>query len=261
MLIARVAAPSARFHSLSLPAALLLLSSCYQLEIEGQVGCVQLKLDGDFGFASGSTKVDIGQDVTSAFRLGDDQGLPYDRVADMGVPAVTVSGFGFEEEGNGALTRNFGGSLLPIAGANVDSDPEPSSAKASLGFDIATGPVTISPGLAADYLDFRVSQWNGLASELGELAVPMPIGVSRAADDVGIVGRMAEAGHVAADIDEVTAKFIDLEAMLTVHATEVLDVWVGCRHLAIDADVQFDNDTFHADIKLDGIMLGGGVRF
>jgi len=258
MLIARVAALSMRFHSLSLPAALLLLSSCYQLEIEGQVGCAQWRLDGDFGFASGSTKVDIGQEVTSAFRFGDDQGLPHDRVADMGVPAVTMSGFGFEEEGNGAFARNFGGNPLPSAGANDDSDREPSTAKASLVFDIATGPVTISPGRAADYFDFRVSQWNGHASELGERE---PIGVSRGAADVGIVSDMPEASHVEADIDEVTAKFIDLEAMLTVHATQVLDVWVGCRHVAIDADVQLDNDTFHADIKLDGIMLGGGVRF
>ena len=252
------------FHSLSLPAALLLFSGCYQFKAAGQLGYAEWALDGDIGFASGSTSADIGQDIDSAFGLGDDQGLLYGRATfDTGVPTFTVSGFEFEEKGTGTLTKNFGGNPLLSAGATVDSDFELSDLEASLVFDIELGPGTISPGLAADYFDFdfEVSNVNGLASELVELEAPVPLAVLRAAADIGIVSGMAEVGYMEADIDEVTARFVDIDAMVTLHATEVLDLWVGCRHLAIDGNGVIDDDTFHADIRIAGIMLGGGVRF
>ena len=253
-----------RFHSLSLGAALLILASCQQFKVAGQVGYAQLALDGEIGFAAGSTTTDIGQDVTTAFGLGDDQGLPYGRFNfDMGVPTLTVSAFVLEEEGTGTLAKNFGGNPLLSAGANVNTDFELSNAKASLVFDISLGPVTISPGLAADYFDFnfQVTQVNGLASEVVELEAPVPIGILRAAADIGIFSGMAEVGYMEADIDELEAKLLDIDAMLTVHATEVLDLWVGYRYLAIDGDGLIDNDTFLSDIKIDGIVFGGGVRF
>jgi len=252
------------FHSLSLPAALLLFSGCYQFKAAGQLGYAEWALDGDIGFASGSTSADIGQDIGSAFGLGADQGLLYGRATfDPGVPAFTVSGFEFEEKGTGTLTKNFGGNPLLSAGANVDSDFELSNLEASLVFDIELGAGTIPPGLAADYFgfDLEVSNVNGLASELVELEAPVPLAVLRAAADIGIVSGVAEVGCMEADIDEVTAKFVDIDAMVTLHATEVLDLWVGYRHLAIDGDGVVDDDTFHADIRIAGIMLGGGVRF
>ena len=236
-----------RIHTLSLLTALS-LASCTQFRVAGQVGYARVALAGDIGFAAGSTAADIGQDVTTAFGLGDDQGTPDGRFAfDLGVPTFTVSGFVFEEEGTGTLARSVDGNPLLSAGANVNSDFELSDAKA----------VTILPGLAADYIDFNleVTQVYGLASELVELEAPVPIGGLRAA------GGIAEIGNFEADVDEVEAEFLDIDVMVTLHATDVLDLLVGYRYLAIDGDGLIENDTFLADITIDGIVIGGGVRF
>ena len=241
-----------RIHTLSLLAALL--ASCTQFRVAGQVGYARVALAGDIGLAAGGTAADIGQDVTTAFGFGDDQGIPDGRFAfDMNVPTFTGSGFVFEDEGTGTRTRNFGGNPLLSAGANVNSDFELPNAKV----------VTIPPGLAAEYSDFNleVTQVNGLASELVALEAPVPVGFLRAGADIGICSGMAETGYVEAVIDEVEAKFFDIDVMLTVHATDGLALLVGYRCLAIDGDGLIDNDTFLADITIDGIVLGGGVRF
>ena len=126
---------------------LLVLPSCYQLEVTAEAAYAQLSLDGDIGYRNGATTASIEQDIESAFGLGDDQGTPYGRVmVDVGVPVLAVSGFQFEESGTGYLQADFGN--VP-AGIGVDSDFEMTNAKASLAFQIDLGPVAISPGRAA----------------------------------------------------------------------------------------------------------------
>ena len=173
-----------------------------------------------------------------------------------------VSLFLSEEEGSSPLEKELSGNPLSSVGADLDSDFELSNAEASLVFDVPLEPVAISPRRAADDFDFdlEVTQANDLASELADLVAPMPLAVLPAAADGGMFSGMEEVGHVEADIDELKTRFIDIDATLTVRANEVLDLWVGCRRIEIEWDGQIGDDAF-PDITLDGVMLGGGLRF
>ena len=250
-----------RILSLLVVPALLGLQSCTQFKVTAQAGYSQLALDGDIGYANGSTATNVSQDIESAFGLGDDQGTPYARLTmDTGVPVVTLSGFLFEDDGTGTLTADFGDIN---AGTTVRSDVEMLSGKASLAFKIALGPVAISPGLAVDYfdLDIEVSDAFGAITESVELSGPVPLGFLRGQVDIGPVGLMVEGGWMEVDIDDVTAEVLDIEAMVEFKPGDWIDLFVGYRRIALDASGLIDGDTYDTDISLGGWMIGGGVRF
>lgn len=250
-----------RLLSLCVAAPLLVLPSCYSFEVTGQAAYAQLALDGDIGYRSGTSGAAIGQDIESAFGLGDDQGVPYARVmVDTGVPVLAVSAFQFDESGTGVLNANFGDLS---AGLAVNTDFEMTNAKASYAFQIDLGPVAIAPGIAVDYFDLSIDVQDvfGAQREQVDLAGPVPMLFVRGEVDLGIVAAVAEGGYMEIDIDDVTASLLDLEALLEVRPTDLLHLFVGYRYLNLQADGEIDGDTFDTDFTLSGFLIGGGVRF
>ena len=253
-----------RCSSLFALAAVCALPSCYQFKAHAQAGYAQLAVDGDLGYVSGSTTASIRQDIQSAFGLGDDQGSPYGRVSiDTGVPVLTVSAFSFDESGTGVLQANFGDSPLLTAGTPVQSELEMMNIKGSYLFQIDLGPVAISPGIAVDYfdLDVQVRDLIGIANESVELQAPVPLAMLRAEVDLSVVSAMVEVGYMRVDVDEISGSLLDLEAMLMVHPTSMIDLFAGYRMLALEADGEIDGDTFDTDIQIGGLIFGGGIRF
>jgi hypothetical protein len=245
-------------------AAVATLPSCFSFGATAHVGYAQLAVDGDIGYVSGSTTASVAQDVESAFGLGDDQGRPYARVAaDLGVPVIAVSAFTFEESGTGVLQANFGDSGTLIAGTPVESNLEMFNAKGSLAFEIDFGPISVAPGVCANYfdLDMRVRDLIGIADERVELNAPVPMVFVRGQVDVAIVSGIVEVGYMAIDVDDVETKFLDVEVLAMVHPTAMLDLFVGYRMLDLDAEGEIDGDTFDADLQIGGFLIGGGVRF
>jgi hypothetical protein len=245
-------------------AAVCFTPACYEFKVHAQAGYAQLAVDGDLGYVNGSTTASIRQDVQSAFGLGDDQGSPYARVSvDTGVPVLSVSGFTFDESGEGVLQANFGDSPLLVAGTPVRSELEMTNIKGSYLFQIDLGPVAISPGIAVDYfdLDVQVRDAIGIANERVELQAPVPLAMLRGEVDLGIVSAMAEVGYMRVDVDEVSGSLLDIEAMLMVHPTALIDLFVGYRSLMLTADGEIDGDTFDTDLQVGGLILGGGLRF
>ena len=245
-------------------AAVCFTPACYEFKVHAQAGYAQLAVDGDLGYVNGSTTASIRQDVQSAFGLGDDQGSPYARVSvDTGVPVISVSGFTFDESGEGVLQANFGDSPLLVAGTPVRSELEMTNIKGSYLFQIDLGPVAISPGIAVDYfdLDVQVRDAIGIANERVELQAPVPLAMLRGEVDLGIVSAMAEVGYMRVDVDEVSGSLLDIEAMLMVHPTALIDLFVGYRSLMLTADGEIDGDTFDTDLQVGGLILGGGLRF
>lgn len=252
-------------HTLRLGAAALvaaLLPSCYQFQVTGEGGYAQLGLDGDFGFVDGTSTASIQQDVESAFGLGDDQGSPYARVAlDLGVPHLSASGFIFEDDGTGTLTANFGENLT--AGTAVDSEFDLAAAKIALAFDIDVGPVTVSPGVAVEYVDLQMSVRDriGIATEEVDLQAPIPLAFVRAQVELGPVTLLGEGGYLQVDVEDVDASLLDLEFMARVHPTEWLHVFGGYRLLRLEGDGEVDGDSVDLDLDLAGWVVGGGIRF
>jgi hypothetical protein len=245
-------------------AAVATLPSCFQLEVSAHAGYAQLAVDGDLGYVSGAAPAAISQDLESAFGLGDDQGRPYARVAlDTGVQVIAVSAFTFEESGTGVLEASFGDSGTLVAGTSVRSDLELWNAKASYAFELELGPVSIAPGICANYLDLdlRVRDLIGLADERAELQAPVPMAFVRGTVGLGVVSGVVEIGYMAIDVDDVDTEFLDVEVLAMVHPTPLLDLFAGYRLLALDAEGEIDGDAFDADLQVGGFVVGGGVRF
>lgn len=241
----------------------LLLTSCYQLEFAAQAGYSQLALDGDVGYVDGRSSAAIQQDIDSGFGLGDDQGSPYVRAAvDFGVPTWSVSGFLFSDEGRGTLNADFGNNLT--AGTAVDSKFDLGMAKAALAFDIPFGPVTISPGLAVDFVDLNmeVKDTIGIATETVELVAPLPMLFARGKIELGSwVNLVAEGGYVKVDVEDISAELLDLEALVELNAVGPFNLFAGYRKVQLDGDGEIDGDNFDLSIGLSGFLIGGGFRF
>ena len=248
-------------HCLAL-AALALATSCYQFEITAQAGFAELGLDGDIGYVSGTGGVSAQDDIETALGLGDDQGTPIVRAAmDFGVPNLAVSGFLFEDEGRGTLTQQFGGISANVP---VLTDFEMASAKVSYTFEIPVGPVSLQPGIAANFIDLSIFVRDsiGAASEDIELQAPLPMLFGRAeVDIVSMVQLVAEVGYVAVDVDDVDAEMLDIEALVEITAWEPLNLFVGYRSIDFEGEGDIDGDSVDIDIGLSGFLFGGGIRF
>ncbi|MFO1032109.1 MAG: hypothetical protein U1F60_13610 [Planctomycetota bacterium] len=245
-------------------AATLVLPSCFQLALSGNVGYAQLGVSGDVGYVSGTGSTAIRQDVESAFGLGDKQGAPYGRVAlDTGVQVLSVSAFTFSESGRGNLQADFGDIVSLPGGVPVQTSLDLTNIKAAYALQISLGPVAISPGIAADYfdLDLQVRDTIGIATEDVQLNGPLPLAFVRGEVDLGVVSAIAEVGYMEAKIDQVSGSLLDVEAMLQYHPTPLLSVFAGYRGLNLQLDGQIDGDTIDADLTISGFILGGGVRF
>jgi len=239
---------------------LLALPSCAPLQMSAQAGYAQVAIEGDFGYATGSTTPSVPQDVESGFGLGDDQGVPYGRVvADFGVPVIGVSGIFLQDDGTGTLQEDFGGIS---SGAPVRSDLELWNALTSLAFEIEIGPVSISPGLAADYIDLslEVSDAVGAVVETVELSGPVPMGFLRAEVEIWKLAGVVEGGYSKVDIDDAEGSVLDLTGLIELRLNRV-NAFVGYRIFDFDGDGVIDEDSFDADIKIAGFIIGGGFQF
>ncbi|MBL8722828.1 MAG: hypothetical protein JNK49_02220 [Planctomycetes bacterium] len=246
------------------------LSGCFSVpQLEADVGYAPLRLSGNFGYQENPTDgprdgapVSIRQDVESAFGLGDRQGSPYGRLAlDLGSPVLSVSGFQFQDSGDGVLQADFGSGLA--AGTPVYSELELVNVKAALAFDIALGPVALSPGLAVDYLglDLAVEDVLGVRREQLDFQAPLPLPFLRGAVDLGLAKFTAELGYLELDISDVRAKVLDAEALLHVRPWRLLDLFVGYRYLQFAGRGEIDGKRADFDLNLGGFLVGGGIVF
>lgn len=251
-------------HLLIIAAGALLFAGCQIPTMTAQVGYARLAVDGDIGYVSGSTSGSISQDVESAFGLGDSQGSPYGRaVLDTGVQVFSVSAFALSDEGTGVLEANFGDSGLLLANTPVRSELDLFNVKGAYAFEIPIGPVSISPGIALDYfdLDLEVSDLIGITTERVELNAPLPLAFLRAEATLGPVSAVAEVGYIEVDVEDVDAKFLDIEAMLVVQPAPLLQLFVGYRSVNLEAQGLIDGDAFDTDLRIGGFLIGGGLRF
>lgn len=251
-----------RVHLVFAAFLLSTLPSCFELELHAQAAYAELALDGDLGYLDTASTASIRQDIGSAFGLGDAQGTPYVRAQlDTGVPVLSVSAFDFRDDGTGVLQADFGNNLT--AGTAVRSEFDLFAAKAAYAFEIGIGPVSVSPGIAVDYLDLdvRARDLIGIADERVQLNAPIPLAFLRGEVDLDIVSAVVETGYMRVDVEDVDGSLLDVEAMLMAHPTDLLDVFVGYRLLNLKIDGEIDNDAFDTDIRLGGFFIGGGVRF
>jgi hypothetical protein len=242
---------------------LLLTAGCTPFSVTTQVGLARTKVGGDLALDSTSAGLGaITQDVDSAFGLGSGQDSPFLRAeVQLGGPMFSASVFWLEEEGNGELQRSFGGLS---ANTQVASNLELTVGKLTAAYGIQLGPVLVAPGLMVDVVDLKFDareQTLGARETVDEvLALPLPC--LRVQGDVGDFRAFVEAGYLyLPDLSGRSAQFLDLEAQVQWTVAGPLHLFVGYRLLTIDANGDADDQTFSADLAVQGFMVGGGVRF
>jgi hypothetical protein len=222
-----------------------------------------MAIEGDMALdvTSGGGTASLKQDV-QAFGLGDEQGVPYVRAQiDLGVPVITASGFMFDEQGQGTLTANFGNIT---AGTDVLTDIDFANVKASLGFKIPLGPVSLTPGVAVDYIDLHLVVQDTLAivTEDIDVQAPIPLLFLAANVDLGVLGVTGEVGWIEIpDYQGVDGTFWDAELLAEVRLSPALHVFGGYRIIGLDAVGDVDNQDFATDLTVSGWIVGGGFRF
>jgi hypothetical protein len=245
------------------------LPACYSLDVTAQAGYAQMSLSGDIGYfeadpgPSTSDPSAPKQDIDSAFGIGNSEGAPYGRASvDCGVPILTVSGFAYKTTGSGTLQEGFGG--IPAA-TDVDSSFEVLDIKTTYVFEIPIGPVSIAPGIGVDYLDMklRVVNPDPVLQEVqtANLSLPIPFAVVRGEVDLKWFNFVGELGYMSADVEDLEARLVDIEAMLMVRPVRWAHLFLGYRSIVLDAKGNLDNDYVDADVTLSGFMFGGGFEF
>lgn len=243
---------------------LLATAACHQVKPTAQVGVAQLSVSGTAALAppGGSLGSTSGQDVESAFGLGDAVTSPWARLQlDFGTPVFSVSGFAFEQSGTGFLSSQFGNL---IAGTAVDTDISLQNFKAALAFELPLGQLSLSPGLAVSVLDLQmeIRDQVGLSSEKIDVLAPIPVVFLRGEFDMGFLDAVAEIGYLEVPkIKDIEGTFVDAEFMLQAEISRTFHVFAGYRLLQIDGDGVYDDQEFATDLEVAGWMIGGGIRF
>jgi hypothetical protein len=226
------------------------------------LGYTQMAVDGDLALAPASGPAGTGQDIGSAFGLGDKQPSPLLRGGvDFGVLELDGSLFWLSESGDGTLTQAFGG-IAP--GTAVASDLDLAVAKFTATGAFRLGAVTIAPGLLVDVfdVDFTARELTlGNSEQIDELLlVPMPfvrLGASSGAFDFGL-----EAGFLSISRSGGSkGRFSDLEANVRWTAPAGWNLFAGYRRLGIDAEGDSGADNIEIDLSLAGWFIGGGLQF
>ncbi len=259
---------------LLLAALLAAFPACTSLDVTAQAGYAQMSLSGDVGYyepINSSTGGPTGavnppplEDVDSGLGIGGSYGAPYLRAeVDCGVPVLTVSSFSYKASGSGEIQDQFGGIVAGGTPVPVSSDFEVFDVKTTYVFEIPIGPVSIGPGVGLDYLDMKLRVRDvSLADQTANLSVPAPFGVVRGEVDLKWFSFVGELGYMSADVGDVEARIVDIEALLMVRPARWANLFVGYRSLALDAKGSLDgSDYVDANVVLSGFMIGGGFEF
>lgn len=238
-----------------------LIAGCVPVGASAQVGFTMVAVRGDLALGSGGP-VSTAQDVDSGFGLGGDRGSPWvGAQAELGALVLTGSMFWLRDSGQGVLRESFGGLG---AATGVASELDLGVAKLSATWDLDLGLVTLSPGLLVDVLDldFRARDLAlGNREEVDELlTLPMPF--VRVEAGLGPLRALVEAGYLeVAGLGGNEGRFHDLEAMVQWPLAPLAHLFIGYRHLGIDASGDAGDDSFAVEVTIRGWTIGGGMRF
>jgi hypothetical protein len=255
-----------RWPSLCCP-ALLLCASCGTETwfVEVDVGYTQQQFSGTAGLAptgGGLAPSQTTVDLENELGLDDAIGSPYGRVqAGLGSWGLTASGFVLSDNADGRVTRQFGNITV---GTDVRTDVEMINVKGAVTYDVLdTTYLTISPGLAVNYLDFDVSVSApslGISERL-QAEAPVPMLFGQVSSRVGIVSLTLEGGWITADVGDADGTFLDIEAILRLHLGLGTHLFTGYRYIDVDTNGIASGQRFDADFSVRGWVLGLGYRF
>lgn len=247
---------------IAVAASALVLSCSAPPDLAVRGGWTRLELGGDVALAPSSGAATASIDVRDQLGL-EAEGTPWVGAAlDGPIGRVEVSAMRYESEGDGRLDASFGDIA---AGTPVESEAKVDNLKATWTFDVVdTGMFRLAPGIGVDWFDIDTTVRSVTpvsVFERIEISAPLPLAVLEAAVELGAVTLELQAGGMHLDAGDIDGTYFDLGSRLVVTPTEGVELFVGYRYLSIEAAGRADGQPYDADLAMDGILVGGGVRF
>ena len=172
---------------------------------------------------------------------------------------MRAHGFGYDAEGTGTLTNDFGG-LVP--GSNVTTSLRIFSAVASYDYGIwGNDAFRLGLGGQLGLYTMDVSARSSLGHEeiSTEVVVPMPF-VDFETYCLGLTFGI-NGGILVADLGDGDGAYADLEAYSRYQVTNEIDIFGGYRFILVDGSGTADGRDFEGELDVQGWFFGGGIRF
>lgn len=239
------------------------LVSCAGQKYIVDVGAMFAKSAGNVALQNDAGTLDLGQNKNDLHRdlgLGSQQSSPYVRVqTDIGRHRVRANGFSIGEDGEGTLSRDFGGL---VAGSQVVTNMQFTAIDANYGYELLRGTNYRFAGgaqLAYYVLDVRARSSLGFEEIDTSSLVPMPF-----VELEGLFGSLTIGANVAgmvANLGDADGRFLDTEAYVRWTAAKSLDFFGGYRYVSIDGSGTASGRDFKADFDVQGYFFGIGLAF
>jgi hypothetical protein len=247
--------------------SVLLFGACKANSTTVDAGAMVSWLDGSIALQNSSGNLSLGgqrNDLDGDLGMGSTQASPYLRVQWDGHPhRVRAHGFGYDANNTGRLTGDYGNIG---AGASVSTSIQYLATAASYSYALTGSPhyrVGVG-GQLAYYLMNAAVRTGGLGGTREEVEtdvlVPMPfVEAEFYFRDAFTVG--GNLGYMSADLGDAKGHYTDLELWGKFQATKKLDLLFGYRFIAMDGRGQASTRDFDADLHIQGLFVGGGIRF
>lgn len=242
--------------------ALPLLAGCANAVYRLEAGAMIARADGELAlqgsgaaFASGSKN-----DVADDLGLGDSAPSAFGRLqADADKDRYRIQGFALNQDGEGQLSEAYGDIA---AGEDVRSSLSFFALAANWNHVLLrTENLRLGAGAQAGYYRFDVAARTATNREetVAEALVPMPF--VEAELKFGNLAFGANFAGMYADVGDARGRFLDGEAFARWTVSSEFQVFGGYRYILFDAAGTATDRQFDADVAIDGLFFGVGVRF
>lgn len=246
--------------------ALALLASCHGVETRADAGFFYSQVSGTIGVGlpagESTAPAVVRADVGDGLGLDGGAASGYARLELASGPgSLAISGFQHDQRGDGAVDLPLGDTTVSIP---VRSSLRLWSLKASANYAVLdTEHFRLSPGLAVDVVDLAMQTRAPLlaASERLDAQLWLPMLSLQSEARLGPVSAGLEAGGMTGRLIGSVSAHFDLDARVRVTPASGVEFFVGYRW--IDLDARFDDSArdVTGSVRLQGWMVGGGLRF
>jgi len=252
-------------HSAVLP--FLALPGCVTagvgFEISASAFLPQLRGDAALEDSGGGSNQDVG--LRTDLDLDDVDVVPEVRIAANALGLnLAANAFRTEQSGTGTLGADFGDLSV---GTDVDSRLDLTAIHGALTLDIVNVSfLRLAPGIGVDYFDLEldVDEIGGaLDSERIQLDGPVPLVVVQAEAFPPFLPLelLVEAGGIGGEFGDFEGLLLDVEALLRWEVVDSVEIFAGYRYLSFEAEGTSSGNDFDADVLLNGVLVGAGIRF
>jgi hypothetical protein len=244
---------------LTLPCAFGCAGQKYRVD----VGPFFARATGDIALQNSAGSLSLGQnqnDLDRNFGLSDTEPSPYVRVQmDKDRHRVRVHGFGVDGDGSGVLAGDYGD--IP-AGSSVTTSMEFYSIAANWAYQLLRGEnYRFAAGAQAGYYSLDVAARSPAGREEVETDVLVPMPFFELEGFYKSLTLGANVALMSADLGDASGRYLDAEAYLRWSAAKDFDFFVGYRYVVLDAYGRATDRDFDADIDVEGLFFGAGIRF